>query len=190
MLYGGSPALKALTDLLYFQFLYLPSHICIVEFMKKATFIPVQGEARIVELSDDYEVSSRQINELVGGWFDCVSIPQLGIVIYVHDEGLLLGMNANVTASTLSNRVLVGDVLICGSLNSEGEYDGETYDVPEHFMSQEFLFTSEFANGVEFLIDDLNRLRQQVLEGTGVYIMDNDQYMRTLDTHTANPMFN
>lgn len=159
--------------------------------MKKATFVPVNGEARIVELSDDYEVSSHQINELVGGWFDCVSIQQLGIVIYVHDEGLLIGLEPNVTASTLSNRLIAGDVLICGSLNSRGEYDGETYDVPEMFSDETFLIRAQIANTIQFLKDDLEELREEVVNSSGQFvIMNEDDYNRTINKTSGDPMFN
>jgi hypothetical protein len=159
--------------------------------MKKATFIPVNGEPKVVELSNDYEVSSRQINELVGGWFDCVRVDQLGIVIYVHDEGLLMNMEANVVASTLANQLLVGDVLICGSLNSDGFYDGETYDVPEMFTDETFIVRAQIANTIEVLIENLNNLREEVIEASGrVFVMGEQAYNRTISKSVGDPMFN
>jgi len=159
--------------------------------MKKATFIPANGEVKVVELSNDYEVSSRQINDLVGGWFDCVRVDQLGIVVYVHDEGLLLNMEPNVVASTLSNQLIVGDVLVCGSLNSEGFYDGETYDVPEMFQDETFLVRAQVANTIQELIDDLNNFREEVLEASGrITVMEEQAYNRTISKSVGNPMFN
>ncbi len=32
------------------------------------------------------------INELVGGWFDCVNDWEMGVTAYVHDEGLLIDL--------------------------------------------------------------------------------------------------
>lgn len=149
--------------------------------MKKATFVPASGECRIVELSDDYDVSASQIRELVGGWFDCVRVDELGIVIYVHDEGIILNMEPNVTASTLGNRVLVGDVVICGSLSSRGIYDGETYDVPEVFGDETFLIRSQLANTLDELKRELSELAQEVLASSGQFtIMSEEDFQQAI----------
>lgn len=85
------------------------------------------------------------IHEIVGGWFDCVRGEE--IVGYVHDEGLLIGLPVNAVASMLFQRPLVGDCVVIGSLNEQGEYDGENHDVPKAYTSGRFYdFASEIVN--------------------------------------------
>ena len=81
--------------------------------------------------SDDIGISEF-INAAVGGWFDAVHpFPNddLNIVGYVHDEGLLLGLEPNPVASALFGRFLVGTVVVVGALNEEGQYDGDSHSV-------------------------------------------------------------
>ena len=74
------------------------------------------------------------INTAVGGWFDAVHpFPNddLNIVGYVHDEGLLMGLEPNPVASALFGRFLVGTVVVVGALNEEGKYDGDSHSVEQ-----------------------------------------------------------
>jgi len=94
----------------------------------KALHIKTNGETQVVTLPD--ENSYQLINELVGGWFDAVRGEEF--VLYVNDEGLLIeGMEPNVIASAMTRNVIFGDVVVVGSLNAQGYYDGENHDVPE-----------------------------------------------------------
>ena len=65
------------------------------------------------------------IHEQVGGWFDCVSTE--GIVGYVHDEGLLIGLPINPVATALFGRILVGNCVVYSSVNAKGKYDGDSH---------------------------------------------------------------
>lgn len=84
------------------------------------------------------------IQQFVGGHFDCVrkEIDDEGTVIvgYVHDEGLLLGMETNWTASAMFGRELAGPCVIVSGTSPSGEYDGENYDLPTGFFG--FLTTT------------------------------------------------
>lgn len=82
------------------------------------------------------------IHSVVEGWFDCVSpfstdpsTKALDIVGYVHDEGLLLGLQPNAIASALFGRFLVGRCVVVGTLNADGQYDGASHDVPSEALS-------------------------------------------------------
>jgi hypothetical protein len=87
------------------------------------------------------------IQSLVGGAFDCVTAKVAGHVIvgYVHDEGLLIGLEQNWFASALFGRNLVGPCVIVAGESPSGEYDGENYDLPESFF--QFL-TTKFTEHV------------------------------------------
>lgn len=102
--------------------------------MATALLIKTTGEVEVTTVPEDngYQV----LNELCGGWIDCVRNDD--IVGYVNDEGLLIGLDANVLASVLFGRPLVGDVVVLGALSEEGEYDGENHDVPEQYLSDRF----------------------------------------------------
>ncbi len=87
------------------------------------------------------------IQSLVGGAFDCVRTEVNGKVIvgYVHDEGLLIGLEQNWFASALFGKNLVGPCVVVGGESPTGEYDGEDYDLPENFY--QFL-TTKFTQHV------------------------------------------
>jgi hypothetical protein len=87
------------------------------------------------------------IQTMVGGAFDCVTTKVAGQIIvgYVHDEGLLIGLEQNWFASALFSRNLVGPCVIVAGESPSGEYDGENYDLPENFF--QFL-TTKFTEHV------------------------------------------
>ncbi|CAB4136172.1 hypothetical protein UFOVP1549_43 [uncultured Caudovirales phage] len=87
------------------------------------------------------------IQSLVGGAFDCVTTKVGGhlIVGYVHDEGLLIGLEQNWFASALFGRNLVGPCVIVAGESPDGYCDGDSYDLPESFF--QFL-TTKFTEHV------------------------------------------
>jgi len=103
--------------------------------MTKALFIPAIGEPRIITLPEDNAHTT--LHELIGGWFDCVSLAD-EVIMYVHDEGLLLGLEPNVTASTLYGNPIAGDAVLVGAVNPDGERDGYDYDLPEFLLDPAF----------------------------------------------------
>ena len=98
----------------------------------KAVLVKTNGEVTTVELPR--EGAHTVINELVGGWFDCVNDWEMGVTAYVHDEGLLIDLPTNNMASLLFRRVLAGDVVLVGIADDEG-YDT---NVPSDFMTEHF----------------------------------------------------
>jgi len=91
----------------------------------------------------------KDIQNLVGGHFDCVSTDvgreDVSFVGYVHDEGLLIGLEYNYLASALFGRDLVGDCVLVWGLSPNGEYDGESYDIPTEMVDS---ITCELLEGV------------------------------------------
>jgi hypothetical protein len=98
--------------------------------MATAFVIPPVGDCYPLNLPD--ESAHVIINEHVGGHFDVVRLRD--VVGYVHDEGLLLHLPYNVRASLLFNVSLVGNCVLVGCLDNAGEYDGDDYDVPQHYV--------------------------------------------------------
>jgi hypothetical protein len=94
-------------------------------------FIPADPEAQIelIELNGDFQ----QIQELIGGSLGAVR--NENTVGYVHDEGLLIGLPFNELASVMYGQGLVGDVVVVGSLDKEGYYDGDNHDLPAEYLA-------------------------------------------------------
>jgi hypothetical protein len=89
----------------------------------------------------------KHIQSLIGGCFDVVTTRVGGneIVGFVHDEGLLIGLEQNWFASALFERNLVGPCVIIGGESPDGYCDGDSYDLPENFF--QFL-TTKFTEHV------------------------------------------
>lgn len=95
--------------------------------MVRALRIPADQDEPITALEvhqlEDYQAA-------VGGWIEPVDIPELGITIYVHEEGLVLGLPLNPRATFLwwyfvpearQKAMLVGPALIVGLPDRSGD---------------------------------------------------------------------
>lgn len=100
--------------------------------MVKGIYVPVyDGDA--LEVRDF--TGWRDYDAAVGGLFEAVDVPTLGITVFVNDEGLLRRMPFNSRATFLwwyhvprsLSEMLVGDAVIVG----ETDADGASTDVPE-----------------------------------------------------------
>lgn len=100
--------------------------------MVRALRIPTEAEDSITELEvhtlEDYQAA-------VGGWIEPVDIPELGVTIYVHEEGLVLGLPFNSRAAFLwwyfvpearQKAMLVGPALVVGL----PDRNGDSTDIP------------------------------------------------------------
>lgn len=89
----------------------------------------------------------KSIQSMIGGNFDVVRTdmgqPDVALVGYVHDEGLLLDLEYNFLATALFKQELHGDCVVVWGLSPNGVYDGDNYDVPSHIA--EFLQTELLA---------------------------------------------
>jgi hypothetical protein len=61
-----------------------------------------------------------ELQEIVGGLIDAVTHHEVKMSAYVNDEGLLLGLPMNRIASVMFGRYLVGDVVVCGVPDEDG----------------------------------------------------------------------
>lgn len=125
--------------------------------MTKALLIKAEGDAQILNLPESDSLSVLQ--ESVGGWIDVVRHRSFGIVAYVNDEGLIHGLRPNVSATLLFGQLLVGDVVLVGSLNSDGEYDGDNHDLPYEFLNFDFVCQCADYNTYEVLVNALTEVR-------------------------------
>lgn len=71
------------------------------------------------------------INAQVGGHFDAVRPMNRDqkFIGYVHDEGLLIGLEPNTLASALFGRFLCGPCVIVGTASESGIEDGEDHNL-------------------------------------------------------------
>lgn len=82
--------------------------------------IPTAGRPEILTVTGN---ELRALQEAVGGHICSADAPE-GHVLYVHDEGLLIGLPLNVLATQLSGQYLVGNAVLVGPVDSEGETAG------------------------------------------------------------------
>lgn len=99
--------------------------------MTKAILIPTDSRPRVVDIPE--QDSLKFLQDAVGGLIDVVRAEDF--VGYVNDEGLIWGLEPNLTASILFQRHLVGNIVLVGALSPNGVYDGENYDAPDHLMA-------------------------------------------------------
>ena len=114
-----------------------------------AGLLPVGSNAQPIPVAiSDIE----SIQHHIGGYFECVTMEydphemfdevstetKFVCVGYVNEDGLSLGLEPNELASTIFNQQLVGDVVIVSGTSPKGEYDGESYDLPEWFINGVF----------------------------------------------------
>ena len=95
-----------------------------------ALVVPPIGNCYSVNLPE--ESAFVIISEHIGGHFDVVRMAD--VVGYVHDEGLLIGLSYNVRASMLFGVSLVGNCVLVGCLDNDGNFDGDDYDVPQQYL--------------------------------------------------------
>lgn len=122
------------------------------------TAVSVRTNGEVSEFLLEPETSYESITAVIGRPIDAVTITaplgqekhhEQGVVVYCHDEGLLIGLKPNVVASMLCQRPIVGDVVLVGLYDENGYADGENHDVPRVYTSKEFATMAQFANNDE-----------------------------------------
>lgn len=94
--------------------------------MVQGIIIPADNTAPLSAATFD---SLKDYLRAVGGWFEAVDIPDLGVTMYVNEEGLIRDLPFNRRATFLwrfhvphaTDARLVGDVAVVGLTNDEGE---------------------------------------------------------------------
>lgn len=87
-----------------------------------------EGVASEVEVSEDY----LDIQKHVGGYFECPrvygTLPE-NASVFVNESGLLIGLPHNRAASILTGHYIVGNMLIGGPVDDEGEITPYTPEI-------------------------------------------------------------
>jgi len=150
--------------------------------MVKALLLKTTGEVLPLELEKDNEYPT--IRDAVGGYIDTVTHKDVDdLVGYVHDEGLLIGLPANVMASIMFSRPLVGDVVLVGGLNAKGYYDGESYDVPEKYLAPEFASVSAHLALSEIMTEIIKEEAEKALNSSPTVVsLSSDEMYSWLTT--------
>ena len=99
------------------------------------------------------------IHSVVDGYFDVVrpNDTARGFVGYVHDEGLLLGLEPNAIASAVFGKFLVGNCVIVGAINDAGEYDGDNHNL----SSDDLNYLMWLADAQQLWRDNYNRIHEE-----------------------------
>ena len=64
--------------------------------MSRAFFVPLQGRSEWKNLSNDHQTRDQQLNQLVGGYYEFIAVPNCErIVMVLNDERELRGMRQN-----------------------------------------------------------------------------------------------
>lgn len=103
---------------------------------KQGVVIRVGGGKEIVEFTDEslYTVAT----DVVGGYIELVSIntPVGHLDMYLNEEGKLDGLPINALATSIANLpgdIIVGDVIIVGDTDDEGNNKGLTPEQVKYF---------------------------------------------------------
>ena len=97
----------------------------------KVLVIPAQScePLRIQDIPDTGNAQSDAIHDILGGWLEVAPQPHPEVTIWCDEEGKLKGKSINARASELwemiwgetLDDVLVGDIILTGGTDSEGE---------------------------------------------------------------------
>jgi hypothetical protein len=90
--------------------------------MTSALLVKANGEVRHIDLPvTDAHI---MVHHMVGGWFDIVRHPsRRDLHAYVHDEGLILKQEVNVSMTYLFGQIIVGDAVLSRSTANGDEAD-------------------------------------------------------------------
>lgn len=114
--------------------------------MEKALRVNVDGTAEVLEFVKGS--SYQMLRDAVDGYIECVAI-QEGIDLWLNEEGKLIGLQPNLVATKLyrnaypTNDFIVGDVVITGGADEEGETLGLS---ETHLMTLQSIVALEQAN--------------------------------------------
>jgi hypothetical protein len=131
--------------------------------MTKAMHIKTSGEYSLIEVED--ATAYPTIKDIVGGYIDHITSTELGITGYVHDEGLLIGLQVNVLASSLFGRPLVGDCVVFGLADNEGNES----DIPEVLAGRTFDALAQIILGEPAVAQNITQRVQALRESLGVW---------------------
>jgi len=111
---------------------------------KPATMDTMNNPMLLIRPNGTFEiienVSMETISQSVGGYFDTIGLNHNSLM-YVNDEGRLRGLHPNWLATELVKAMrpsyslpVVGDAVVVGTLDKDGNYTGEDYPVPQNVV--------------------------------------------------------
>lgn len=127
--------------------------------MEKAIIVKSDPSLKIVEFN--VGKSSTLIKEAVGGLFDCIHLPSLGVDMWINDEGKILKLPMNAVATLMyaqefnTTDYIAGDVIFTGGVDSEGNTLGLNV-----VQSRAILETMQ--NAVHNIIQFINTMKEEV----------------------------
>ena len=81
-------------------------------------------ETRVIDIPR--EASLKPLQEAVGGWVECVALPQNGVDMWLNEEGKLIGLLTNQAATKVweseygPTDIMAGNVVFTGPADEEG----------------------------------------------------------------------
>lgn len=106
--------------------------------MAKALIIRTDGSHQVKDFAEGK--SYNLLRESVGGWIECVALPNLDIDMWVNEEGKLNGLAPNTIGTMLwitqygYTDLIVGDIVLTGGADSEGTTLGLTDEQLESLL--------------------------------------------------------
>jgi hypothetical protein len=107
--------------------------------MRKALVIPFAGEAEVLDL-DAPEGGLKVLQNAVGGWVQAIDINEK-VTMWLNEEGKMIGLPRNPIATALWTKtfgptdIMVGNAVITGGVDEEGETIGLTDEQVQNFQA-------------------------------------------------------
>ena len=86
---------------------------------------------RIIELSRRGGPQLKQLQDAVGGYLEAVRLPAMGL-LWLNEEGVLKGLPYNHFASVIAIQPIMGDVVVTGTEDADGDITPIGDDWLEH----------------------------------------------------------
>lgn len=101
--------------------------------MRNINFLVITPDSKVYAFSCTSEVFLSNAQAHVGGYVDVATRRDGKVCAWVHDEGLLIGLDRNpLVEALLQRRPLVGTAVITGGTDA----DGDTLSVPPSFVDE------------------------------------------------------
>ena len=91
-----------------------------------STAIVIKSDGTIGSVAFDEKQDPEMLARTIGGWLQVVPFPDFNVEMWMHEEGKLIGLPVNRTATKLWQKqygatdVIVGDVVLLGGADDEG----------------------------------------------------------------------
>ena len=78
------------------------------------------GTSDTVLPSEGQRFTLKELQSIVGGYVERLMLLETGLVMYINEEGTIMGLPANPVASMIFGRPLVGEVIVGSPLELDG----------------------------------------------------------------------